>query len=158
MQTETCCSLPRTPAICSTDCTKHTHSECCCLPSGCESHQRVSYFSGTFSLTGFPTPSAYADGERGGTSIKSADWADLTGARGGDGTRKMEWQKSRKTRDVFGCLFLTDEGCPLLTLSGKIETGVEIVKPRRNDPSGCVLAVRKKRSLRISGQMKDSGI
>lgn len=41
--------------------------------------------------------------------------------------------EGRKTAwEVFWCLFLTDEGCPLLTLSGKLETGVEIVNPESN--------------------------
>lgn len=37
-----------------------------------------------------------------------------------------------KKAEVLWCLFLTDEGCPLLTLSGKLETGVERLKPEYN--------------------------
>lgn len=80
---------------------KHTHSKCCCLPSGCESHHRVSYFSRTFCLTGSTAfPHAYADGERRATSIKSefpriGRWDLSANLRGAEGDCTKRWNDRR---------------------------------------------------------------
>lgn len=134
MQAETCCSLPRTPAICSTDCTETHTASAAATPLGervTRGSTNSSGLSPLYVVTALTC--SYWLGCQDTRRIISYVASDKPTVCLIDFTQAGRRTK-RKAREVFWCLFLTDERCPLLTLSGKLETGVERVKPQSN---GC---------------------
>lgn len=118
-QAETCCSLPRTRAICSTDCTEtHTASTAATLMGEgvAGGSATASGLSHLYVLTAFSRSCWLGSiGSPANNLIICSEWHFTVSLA----TREKQGERERKAQTIFSCLCLTDEGWTLLTLSGR---------------------------------------